>query len=276
MLERGLTRLRGKKPSALYFTNLSRAYLMLNQRAEAVEAARRGLALIGESVELLDALGLALANTGEHEQAIKAWHAALAHSPNAAKANFNLATSLLALHRTDEALEALDRSLVMEPTFPETLRLRAQLEISADHWDLAEKYLRPLYEAHPEMPNVRYMYGYWLLHAGTEAGSNHDAAAAERYFREGLTVDPSSADLQLSLGVLLVATRRFDEALPLLESYHRLQPEYAQGCAMLGQAYIGVGRTTDARKVLMEGEELARRTDDAANGDLCRELLQRL
>ncbi len=276
ILEQALPRLGTRKPSPLFFVNLSHAYRELKQPEEAVRAARQGLALVGDEFELHDALGVALANLGQPEAAIDEWHTALTRNPNDANANFNLAQCLLSLGRLDEALAALDRSLILQPTFPQTLQLRGRLEMDAGHWELAESYLQPLYDSHPEMPEARQLLASWHRHMGTTAEAKRDLSKAEQHYRAGLAIAPSYAELHLSLGALCLMQTRFSESLEPLEAYHRLQPTNAQGCLFLGQAYAILARREEARKILTEGAQLAERSGNPTTAQHCRELLQQL
>jgi tetratricopeptide (TPR) repeat protein len=224
LLEAALPKLSGKK-SPLPYTLLGQAYRALQQPAEAVRAARLGLAQAGEQPELLDALGLGLAASGRHEAAVAAWQRALARAPDEAGINYNLATSLLALGRLDDALTALDRSLTLQPTFLPTLTLRAEIELEAGHLDRAEKYLRPAHASQPNDPQIRRLLATWHLKSGSAAEARRDPAVAEQHYRDGLALDADHAELQVSLGVFCLVQSRPADAIAPLAAYHRLQPE---------------------------------------------------
>jgi HemY protein len=275
-LEQSLPRLKNSKPSITYYLSLSQAYRDLKQLEEAVRVVREGLRQKGDNLELYSTLGRALSDLGRPDEAIAAFHQALALNPNDAETNFNLGLALLGLDRTDEAIVALKRSLTLQPTFQKSLSVLARVEMDAGRWESAGVYLRPLLESHPEMPEARQMMSYWHLRAGAAAEAKQDAAAAEVHYRDGLELNPNNADLQASLGVLRLVQGRFAEALAPLEAYHRLQPNNAQSCLFLGQAYAATGRTDDARRVLNEGIALAEKTGNRVTANHCREMLQAL
>lgn len=275
LLEQAQPRL-GTANRATWFTYLCRAYRLLKQPAEAERVARQGLARMGETAELLEALGLALADSERQAEAVQAYRAAGDRNPNDASINYNLAVSLLALRRLDEALEALDRSLILQPAFPPTLVLRGRIEMAAGHWVKAEEYLRPVFESHPDNVEARGLLVEWHRHMGAEAERNNEPAAAERHYRDGLAIDPNNAELLLSLGIFHLAHGGFAHAVEPLESYHRLHPENAQGCLFLGQAYAGTGRREDAREVLNRGVQLAQAAGNSRTASFCRDLLRDL
>ena len=275
-LETGLRYPGISRPSSMYYVNLSHAYRELKQPAEAVRVARRGLEQLGDEFELHDALGVALGDLGRYDEAIAALRRATAINPNDTNSNFNLGVCLLAAGRENEALAALERSLILQPTFPETLLLRGRMEMQAGRWESAEKYLRPLYESHPEQAEVRQLMAHWHLRAGAAAEKKSDRHGAEQHYRDGLAIDRNNAELQVSLGVLYLMQARFGDAAGPLESYHRLQPENPQSCLFLGQTYAALGRTEEARRILTEGIQLAERSGNATTAGHCREMLQQL
>ena len=276
LFEEGLRRAKHPKPTAMFFVGLSRAYRELKQPAEAVRAAREGLAQAGDAFELYDALGVALGDLGHHEEAVEALQAAVARNPNDANANYNLALAQIAMRRLDDAIVALHRSLTLKPTFPATLALLAQIEMDSGRWQSATQYLQPLFESHPEMHEARQLTAYWHLRAGMEAQAKGDPVAAEKHFRDGLAIEPNRADLQASLGTLYLVEGRFADAVAPLEAYHRLQPDDPQSALFLGQAYAATGRREQAKQILAEGVRLAERAGNTTTARHCREILDQL
>jgi HemY protein len=275
LLEQARSRVTVANPTAL-LVHLSRAYRLLHQPAEAERVAREGLAQVGDSAELLETLGLALADAKRHEEAVKAYRAALGRNPNDANLNYNLAVSLLSLGRLDDVLEALDRSLTLQPTFPPTMVLRGRIEMAAGHWAKAEEYLRPVFESHPENAEARTLFAQWHQHQGEQAEARNEPALAEQHYRDGLTVDPASAPLHVRLGIFYVSRGRFADAVAPLETYRRLMPDNAHGCLLLGRAYAALDRRDDAREVLAKGVLLGDASGNSKIADFCREALRRM
>jgi HemY protein len=221
-------------------------------------------------------LGLALADLGRHEEALEAWQAALAKNPGDASTNYNRAKSFLALQRLDDALDALDRSLTLQPNFLPTLLLRGQIELEADHLDLAERYLRPAFDSHPEEPLARRLLAEWHLRMGAAAESRTDLTASEQHYRDGLLLDESHAELLVRLGLFYLAHARYLEAITPLASYHKLQPDNASACLFLGQAYAATNQRDEAHAILTKGEELAEKSGNTTTARRCRRMLQQL
>ena len=276
VLETGLQRAGDTKPTVMYYVDLSRAYRELKQPLEAVRVARQGLTSLGRQFELYDALGVSLGENGDAQGAVEALQTAVALNPSDTNANYNLAFALLKTRQLAEAVEALQRSLVLRPTFPNSLALLAQIEIDSGRWEGSARYLQPLYESHPEMPEARRLMAYWQLRAGMAAEEKQDMASAERHYREGVAIDHNHPDLQMRLGTLCLIQGRFAEAVNPLEAYRRLQPDNPQGALFLGQAYAVVGRRDDARRTLTEGAALAERSGNVTAAQHCREILAQL
>jgi len=275
-LEGALRRLAPSKPSVILYVDLAHAYRSLKQPAEAVRVIRLGMDRLGDQYELFDGLGVALGDLGRHEEAVAALRAAVAHNPNDANSNFNLAVALLAVKKLDDAMVALHRSLALRPTFPNTLALLAQIEIDSGRWQDATKYLLPLYESHPERIEARNLMTYWHLLAGMDAEKKGDLAAAAQHFHSGMVIEPNQPELQARFGTLCLIQGRFADAIPALEAYHRLQPNNPQSALYLGQAYAATGRRDEARQVLTEGAQLADRAGNRTTAQHCREILQHL
>ena len=276
VLEQGLSVEGETAPVDLHYVALARAWRELGQPEEAIRIVREGIRRIGPSCELYDALGISLGETGAFAEAAEAFSAALAEKPGDTNAHYNKANALLNLGREKEALHHLKQSLILQPTFPKSLFLLARYEMEAGDLDAAGDYLRPLYLSHPEQDRVRELMAAWLSRRGKQAENAGEIQTAEALYREGLEAVPDSPSLTLDLGVLLLLQDRVPEALPLLEYYHRLEPDVPQGALFLGQAYARTGRFPEARSILEQGAALAEGQGNAATAAYCREILSQL
>jgi HemY protein len=154
--------------------------------------------------------------------------------------------------------------------------LLAQIEMDSGRWESAAKYLQPLYESHPEMLQARQLMAFWHLLTGMDAEKTKDFVAAERHYRDGLTILPNHAELQARLGTLCLIQGHFAAAIAPLEAYHRLQPDNPQASLFLGQAYAATGRRDEARRILAEGVRLATHDGNISTAKHCQEILDQL
>ena len=264
------------RPSSMYYVDLSQAYRDLKQPERAVAVAREGLAKLGDSLELDDTLGIALGAAGNYDEAIEALHRALAFNINDSDSNYNLALCLKAEGREPEALEALHRSLVLQPTFPAALIILARREMELGHLDEAEKYIQPLYDSHPEMKEVRDLALEWRLQKAKAAEARKDYAEAERNYKGAIGIDQNDPGLVSHLGTMLLVAGQPQEALPWLESFHKMRPDDARGSLYLGQAYAMQGRFPEAKQILADGVAAAERAHAAETAAHLREILSSL
>lgn len=275
VLADGIARAEVTTPAPLHYVKLSEACRTLNQPEAARQALVDGLHRHPDSPELLHARGIQLRAEGRVEEAAAAYRRALELNPAFVEADFALAILSLESGHPAEAEQALRHALTMQPTFPKALLLLARLEIDAGRVESAGQYLLPLLKANPGAPEIRQITAGWRLQAG-RAVEKSEPAAAEQHFRAGLALAPENADLNAGLGVRLLLTARVDEAVPLLEAYHRLQPTNSQAALFLGQAYARTGRMPEARAVLTAGLEQAQRAGPATTVRHFQEILSML
>ncbi len=263
-------------PPTRLFVSLARAYLTAERTADAVAAARRGLANSVDSFELLHILGNALRAQGELEEAVRTLETAATRQPNHAAVQHDLALVLLDQHRIDDAVAALHRAHAADPDFPPTLALLGQIEIDSGRWQNALSYLQPLFDAQPDVPAARQQMVHVLLSAGRQAEGNGELETAGQHYRQAAEIAPANPEPHARQGLLLLGQQRFAEAIPPLETFHRLQPTGGRSALFLGQACAGAGRNADARAYFTLGAELARQAGDQRIAQQCLELLAHL
>lgn len=83
---------------------------------------------------------------------------------------------------------------------------------------------------------------------GQLAQDANDLSAAIRHFTRATKIDTVFAEAYLGLGTVLVAAKRFPEAIPPLETYEKLAPDSPSGHYQLALAYAGAGRKEDANR----------------------------
>ncbi|AOS43595.1 tetratricopeptide repeat protein [Lacunisphaera limnophila] len=275
LLADGIARAERTAPSPQHYLRLSEACRTLQQPEPARQALVDGLRRHPDSPELLHARGNQLKADGQTAEAAAAYRRALELNPAFVEADFALALLLLETGRPAEAVAALDHALSMQPTFPKARLLLARLEMEVGRFDAAGHHLLPLLKANPGSPEIRQIVASWRLQAG-RAAEKSDPAAAEQHYRAGLALVPDQADLNAGLGVRLLVTDRVPEAVPLLETFYRLQPANPQAALFLGQAYARSGRMPDARRVLAAGLDQAERAGQTATARNFREILSML
>ncbi len=83
---------------------------------------------------------------------------------------------------------------------------------------------------------------------GELARNDNDLSAATRHYTRATSLDAGFAEAYLGLGMSLVSSKRFAEAIPPLEKYEKLAADSPTGHFQLALAYAGVGRKDDANR----------------------------
>lgn len=206
--------------------------------AEADALARRGD--IDEAVALLEsaarrapsdphlalAQGRILRRAARPAQAITAWRRALTLTPDHPDALYGLATDLLALDRTSEALDPSERLAAARPDDPAVARLRAVLLERAGDADGALAARAELVRR--DDPGARRALGDTLARQGrhAQAADAFAAAAADA---------PDDPDLALRHGTALALAGRLDAAEQALVKSTKLAPGAATGWQQLAR-----------------------------------------
>lgn len=260
----------------MLYVNLCEAYRMLHRAPEALEVANRGAISFPNAYQLQNELGAILGDLGRLGESAAAYRQAIARAPADPDSNFSLGVTLMALGQKDEGIAAVKHSLTLNPSYPRALAVLGRYELEAGRLDEAEKYIRLVYETHPEQLLVRQLMAKWDLTSGLAATNRKDAAAAEKYFREGMEADPNFPELSINLGMLYLMQRRPADAIGPFESYHKLRPNDPQSSLFLGEVYAQTGRVEAARRILREGAEIADRSGNAETAGYCREILNQI
>ena len=158
--------------------------------------------------------------------------------------------------------------------------LKAEALEGQEKWDQAAAEYRKILEINPLLPGIHARLGRALLSTpqptpaviaevkrnfeqeleidprnasaeyvlGELAKDENDLPTAIRHYLQATKLDVDFADAYLGLGSALVATKRFADAIPPLETYEKLAPDSPTGHFQLALAYGGVGRKDDANR----------------------------
>ena len=107
---------------------------------------------------------------------------------------------------------------------------------------------------------------------GLALAKKKDWPAAERAYREALSLDPAMAEAWNGLGFALRNQKKYPESISAYEQALKRRPHYAQALEYLGEAYVELGRLDEARAVHArlqpldprEARELAKAIEKAA------------
>jgi tetratricopeptide (TPR) repeat protein len=228
--------------------------LQLGEAAEAAEILTRMASASPRNVQVKLTLARALVAMGKPEEAAQELEEAQATGPKDPELLFALATGFLQLKNADAAERLFARVAAARPQ-AETYVLIGRTYRDFQRYDRARTALRRALTMNPRVARAHYYLGSSAL---LEEGMLLlDEAIAE--FRLELKNTPGDPLATLRLGVLLVEARRYDEAMPLLESAVRGPAPSFDAWLFLGRCQLALGRSSDAvsslRRALVAAEK---------------------
>jgi predicted CXXCH cytochrome family protein len=149
---------------------------------------------------------------------------AVAKDSQLVNARVNLASTLNALGRNEEALNELDLSAKIEPRSDHIFFTKGLLYAEMGNFAKAEEALQKASLLNPN--NVRALYNHGLLLA--QQGKQE---AAENRYKQALKVDPYNGSVLNALTILYLQQNKIDKAIEtgrLLRQFHGGNPEYAE------------------------------------------------
>ena len=251
----------------------------LHYGAGELEASRhafeRASASAIDNRDALQSLAIVELQLGRPEEAVRILTSMTVAAPRNVQLRLTLAQALVAMNKPGEAAQELEEAQALEPTDPAVLFALAAGYLRAKKVEAAESLFarvaaaRPLPETYVLIgrtyrdfqqydrartalqralkmdPRVRRAHYYLGTTALLEEGFVLlDESITE--FRRELAITPSDPLATLRLGVLLVEARKYDEALPLLESAVRVPAPSYDAWMFLGRSQLGLGRAADA------------------------------
>jgi tetratricopeptide (TPR) repeat protein len=166
--------------------------------------------------------GLSLKLEGRWEEAIAAFRRALELDPDHENSLFNIANCYLELDRTDEALDALEHMVRVNPQ------------------------------------SQRGYYQIGLVHACPLEGYPFDLEAAEQALRRAFEINKEESGALLRLGEVVLVRGKPEEALEYLSLANRSNFRAVEGYYLRGYIRWKEGRDDEARELLAEAIEQSR------------------
>ena len=167
------------------------------------------------------ALGSALAQGGRFADASAALSRAVALRPNSAAANAALGGAYDRQNLHNQAIEAFRRAVALKPALGDVHHRLSQLYTLYSRPEEAAHHLDRAADINPNTTNARLYRSDAQLLRG-------DLAAAERWARKAVALEAASSAAQGTLGGLLYAQGRFEEATTYFEASLRLNPKTAK------------------------------------------------
>lgn len=162
-------------------------------------------------------------------------------------------------NRSSKVLEAFGMTLLRMPFLPDEVPAdkrdqiliagRAGYAMAARHLEEARTAFGELLERYPDVPNVHYAHGVFLMH--------QDADAALKEFQRELEISPAHHPAMVQMAFEYMKRGEYDTALPLAEKAVELAPKMYPARNVLGRVLLHLGQVDRAVSELEEGVRLA-------------------
>ena len=172
---------------------------------------------------------------GRPDEALDALDHAIRLDPEHAEAHYNRGTILAELGRSDEGLDALDHAIRLDPEHAEAHYDRGTILAALGRSDEALEALDHAIRLNPDDAGTHYNRG-WIL---GELGRLDEALDA---LDHAIRLDPEHAEAHYNRGTILAELGRSDEALDAYNHAIRLDPDDAQARALRDEIRKHLGR----------------------------------
>jgi tetratricopeptide (TPR) repeat protein len=189
--------------------------------------------------DALHLAGLVKLDAGKAAAAQMLLAKALKLNPRSPQVLANLARTLSALNRDDEAMATLDQALAMAPDSVDTINIRGNVLLKLNRADEAVAAFERVLTLAPQFLGARANLGTALARLGRfeEALTQYDAL---------LAMHPAQPELLVNRGSALTSLGRLDEAVEAFDRALALRPDYVKARLGRGAALAAHNRHQDA------------------------------
>jgi tetratricopeptide (TPR) repeat protein len=230
-----------------FYFELGEAYLKAGKNQEAIRWYEQALRRQPSYAAAKKQLVVALFATGQVERAIQTLKNA---APDTIVLT-NLGNAYLRQGKTEQAKQALQRALRLDPDAPEALNLLGLAQLQSGNPKEAETRFREAIRILPELAAAHNNLANVLTTAG-------DYRQAAYHFEKAIESDPADADAHHGYGLLLVLMRSYDKAAMELHEAVRLNPQSAEAHSDLGDLLTAQGHAESAREEYTRAQQAKR------------------
>lgn len=198
-----------------------------------------------------------LLNLRAYEPASEVFAASVRRHPESARLHVGLGIAQYSRGRYDDAVASFCRAADLAPADDRPYQFLGEMYgVTPDADGAVAARLARFLELRPESAPAHY-YVAMNLWKGQRPGAAPDLARVEALLRRAHTLDAALPQPALQLGILLSDSKRWAEAVPILERAAALAPDSAQAHFRLAQAYRRTGQTERADAALALFEKLS-------------------
>lgn len=207
--------------------------------------------------------GTSLRKLGRHDEAIQAFEAAIALNPNFAEAHNSRAIALATLGRYQDALASLDRAIELSPDYAEGHNNRGIVLQELGQLDAALASFDKAVALKPDNARAH-------NNRGTILSELRRYADAVSCYEKAIAIEPSFAGAFYNHGMALHDLGRFDDALASFDKAIAVRPDYAEAHHNRGAVLQDILRIDEAIRAYAAAIKLQPdRAESYANQGCC-------
>ena len=242
-------------------TLLSRLFLVTGRPERAIETAEAGLELNPDGARALEAAALALTGLKLHGEGAAEFEKLAELRPDQAQLSVRAAKSFTHAGRWQDAIDAYDTALRVDPGLQEEARLPlTKLLLLTDQVHRAKLELKGLARNLPDNPEVTELKTWYLL---TAEGAMQKGIEV---YQRALRLDPADTHRAIRFALALWVTGRQDEAVEIIRTwFDGRQPESGVAIELVG--FQAMARELDvAREIGGHPDTIVSENGIKANG----------
>jgi tetratricopeptide (TPR) repeat protein len=188
-------------------------------------------------------LGSAYIRLGMYDKSLPLITLAL-KAAGSAEGHLIMADALIGLRQYHQAMGELTAAATLQPDLPSLHTSIGMAEVGLNKAKAAEQEFSKALNANPEDYQANYYMGRLKRLDG-------DIPVARKYLAIADQLSPNSPEVMFEFASIDVTERRYSDAVPLLETVIKREPDHSQAYLLLSISYQKTGRRKEAQK---EGE----------------------
>jgi tetratricopeptide (TPR) repeat protein len=247
----------------------ARAFLLLRQKQEAIDAIAGAIRLDSAQYSYLMTQGRIYQKFGAQIEAIRSFLLADKLQPRSAGAFYYLGMSFVMLKEYERGQRHFQHALELEPQNDKAEFMLGIIDEFYARSDNARSHFEKALAAQPENP-------FYHLHYGILLGRfTNDLPAGVREIQVANKLKPNYAPTHYNLGRLYRQMNRWEDARKELETAVKLQPGLAEAWYQLGTVYRQLGMAGESSKAFDAFRREKAKEDDAETDPIESTLIQR-
>ncbi|MCX6673110.1 MAG: tetratricopeptide repeat protein [Methanothrix sp.] len=202
-----------------------------------------------KSAEVWFNKGFALSSLGWYDEALQAYDRAIEIDPNFAEAWNNKGTTLHKQDKYDEAIKAYDEAIRLDPEYVDAWYNKGNSLVDQGEYDEAIK-------AYDEAIRLDPKFAYAWNNKGSALGVQGKYDEAIKARDEAIEIDPNFAVAWCNKGIAFGEQGKYDEAIKAFDEAIRLDPDFAEAWYSKGVALHKQDKYDEAIKACDEAIRL--------------------